>query len=45
MRVATTVSIEISMGREAAVGVDAPCEMEDDDAVLTDVRAECSWAE
>jgi hypothetical protein len=43
---ATTVSIEISIGREATVDAAAVCDaMGDKDAVLVEWRAECSWAE
>jgi hypothetical protein len=43
---ATTVSIDISIGRDATVDADAVCDaMDDKDAVLVEWRAECSWAE
>lgn len=45
MSVATTVSMEMSIGSETTVGIDAPGDIEDVDAVTRDVRAVCSCAE
>ena len=46
IKTAMIVSIEISSGSEATVDVVALDDlMEDNDAVLVEWRAECSWAE
>jgi hypothetical protein len=45
IRTATMVSMEMSRGRETAVVVDVPWEIEESVDVERECRAECSWAE